>query len=338
MGLIMKHIIIIAILVIASTFAIHTGLTAIGLLPAQASAQAVTIDQLFGLYTWAIAFVFSLIIVIMLYSLLVFRRRKGETGDGKHIEGNSTLEVVWTVLPLIAVLYLAYLGAKSLGETRRIDPSAMQVKVIAGQWYWQFQYPDYGFGSSDLYLPVGKQVDLQMTSNDVTHSFFVPEFRLKQDILPGRTVDLRINPTVIGHYKVSCAQLCGSNHAYMVANVVVVSQADFEAWVTKQLASASQDPTLHGLQLVQQFGCVVCHSVDGTKKVGPTWQHLYESSVKLSDGTQVTADEKYLANSIVNPNLQVVNGFNPNVMPGTFGQTLDQGQIQAIVDYLESLK
>jgi cytochrome c oxidase subunit II len=334
----MKHFIIIAILVIASTFAIHTGLSAIGLLPVQASAQAVSIDQLFGLYTWAIAFVFSLIIVIMLYSLFVFRRKRNETGDGKHIEGNSTLEIAWTVVPLIAVLYLAYLGAKSLGETRRIDPSAMPVKVIAGQWYWQFQYPDYGFGSSDLYLPVGKQVDLQMTSNDVTHSFFVPEFRLKQDILPGRTEDLRITPTLIGNYKVSCAQLCGANHAYMVANVVVVSQKDFDAWVARQLASASQDPALRGLQLVQQFGCVVCHSVDGSKKVGPTWQHLYESSVSLTDGTKVTAEEKYLANSIVNPNLQIVAGYQPNVMPGTFGQTLDQSQIQAIIDYIESLK
>ena len=143
---------------------------------------------------------------------------------------------------------------------------------------------------------------------------------------------------MIGHYKVSCAQLCGSNHAYMVANVVVVSQTDFDAWVKKQLASASQDPTLRGLQLVQQFGCAVCHSVDGTRKVGPTWQHLYGSKVKLNDGTIVTADEKYLTNSIVNPNLQVVNSFNPNVMPGTFGETLDQGQIQAIVDYIESLK
>ena len=214
----------------------------------------------------------------------------------------------------------------------------MVVKVIAGQWYWQFQYPDYGIGSGDLYLPVGKQVDLQMTSNDVTHSFFVPEFRLKQDILPGRTVDLRVTPTVIGHYKVSCAQLCGANHAYMIANVVVVSQSDFQAWVTKQQSTAAQNPVLHGQQLVQQFGCPVCHSTDGSKKTGPTWQHLYQSTVTLSDGTKVTADEKYLSNSITNPNLQIVAGFQPNVMPQTFGKTLDASQIQDIVAYIESLK
>lgn len=334
----MKHFIINAVLIIASTLAIHTGLSSIGLLPALASAQGVSIDQLFGIYTWGIAFLFSLIVVILLYSLVVFRRRKGETGDGAHIEGNSQLEIAWTVLPLIAVLWLASLGAQSLGETRQIDPSAMVVKVIAGQWYWQFQYPDYGVGSGDLYLPVGRQVDLQMTSNDVIHSFFVPQFRLKQDILPGRTVDLRVTPTLIGNYTVECAQLCGRNHAYMTAKVLVVSQSEFQAWVTKEQATASQNPVLHGQQLAQQFGCPVCHSTDGTKGQGPTWQHLYQSTVSLSDGTKVVADEKYINNSITNPNMQIVSGFQPNVMPQTFGKTLDAAQLQAIIAYIESLK
>ena len=334
----MKHFIIIALLVIASTFAIHTGLSSIGLLPAQASAQAVSIDQLFGIYTWGIAFLFSLIVVTLLYSLVVFRRKKGETGDGAHIEGNSKLEIAWTVVPFLAVLYLAYLGARSLSETRRIDPSAMVVKVIAQQWHWQFQYPDYLISTKDLYLPVGEQVDLQMTSLDVTHSFFVPEFRLKQDILPGRTVDLRVTPTVIGHYKLSCAQLCGAHHADMVADVVVVSKADFQAWVNLQIASAPKDPVLIGEQLASLFGCSVCHSVDGTKKVGPTWLRLYESKVTLSDGTKVEVDEEYLTNSIVNPNLQIVSGFSPNVMPDTFSTVLNQSQIQDLIAYIESLK
>ena len=334
----MKHFIIIALLVIASTFAIHGGLSSIGLLPVQASAQAVSIDQLFGIYTWAIAFVFSLIIVILLYSLVVFRRRKGETGEGTYFEGNNTLEVAWTVVPLIAVLYLAFLGARSLGETRRIDPNAMVVKVIAEQWNWQFQYPDYLFSSKELYLPVGRQIDFQMTSLDVTHSFFVPEFRLKQDILPGRTVDLRITPTLIGHYKLTCAQLCGAHHADMVADVYVVSTADFLAWTKTEIASAPKDPVLIGQQLASLYGCAVCHSVDGTKKVGPPWLHLYNSSVPLSDGTKVTADVKYLTNSIENPNLQIVAGFSPNVMPDTFAQALTQPQIQNLIAYIESLK
>jgi len=230
----MKHFIIIALLVIASTFAIHGGLSSIGLLPVQASAQAVSIDQLFGIYTWAIAFVFSLIIVILIYSLVVFRRRKGETGEGTYMEGNNTLEIAWTVVPLIAVLYLAFLGARSLSETRRIDPSAMVVKVIAEQWSWQFQYPDYLFSSKDLYLPVGKQIDLQMTSLDVIHSFFVPALRLKQDALPGREIVVWFEATKPGSYEIPCAELCGFGHSGMKGMLIVHDAAGYDAWVKQK--------------------------------------------------------------------------------------------------------
>jgi cytochrome c oxidase subunit II len=334
----MKQFAVIALLVIASTLAIHSGLVSIGILPVAASAQAVSTDQLFDIYFWGIAFVFSLIIVIMFYSLVVYRRRKGETGEGTRIEGNNVLEIAWTAVPLMAVLYLAYLGARSLGENRRIDPSAMVIKVIAQQWNWQFQYPDYLIASKDLYLPVGEQVDFQMTSLDVIHGFFIPEFRLKQDIVPGRTTDLRATPTKIGKYQLTCSQLCGAKHTEMVANVYVVSKADFEAWAQKQVASAPKDPVLIGQQLASLNGCTVCHSVDGTKKVGPTWQHLFNSTVTLSDGTKVTADEKYLNESIVDPNAKIVNGFQPNVMPDTFKSILGQPQIDNLIAYIKSLK
>jgi len=334
----MKHFVIVAILVVASTIAIRAGLNSIGLLPELASVQGTSTDQLFGLYVWATAFVFSLIVVTLVYALIAFRRKQGETGEGVHVTGNSSLEIAWTVVPLLIVVYLAFIGAQSLADTRRIDPSAMVVKVITGQWYWQFQYPDYGIGTTELYLPVGKQVDLQMTSRDVIHGFFVPEFRLKQDIVPGRTVELRITPSVIGNYKVECSQLCGSNHAYMTAAVDVVSQADFDAWVAEQKAAAGENPVLLGEQLASQYGCTVCHSADGSKKIGPTWLHLYQSQVPLSDGTKVTADEQYLINSITNSNQQIVEGYTANVMPATFGQTLDKNQIAALVAYLESLK
>jgi len=210
--------------------------------------------------------------------------------------------------------------------------------VISGQWYWQFQYPDYGISSTELYLPLGQQIDFQMTSKDVIHSFFVPEFRLKQDIVPGRTTDLRVTPSRLGVYTLECAQLCGTNHAYMVAKVHVVAQSDFDAWVESQKALAVENPALLGQQLASQYGCAVCHSTDGSKKVGPTWSGLYDSQVKLADGTQVEADEKYLAEAISDPNLQIVNGFQPNVMPATFGQILDQNQINALIAYIESLK
>ena len=333
----MKHVVIITILVIASTFLIHTGLTNIGLLPVEASAQSVEIDQLFGLYTWMISFLFSLIMVVLVYCLIVFRRRKGETGDGAYITGNTTLEIAWTAIPLILVVILAYIGGKSLGVIRRIDPSAMKVKVISGQWYWQYQYPEYGVSSTDLYLPVGQQVELTMTSNDVIHSFWVPEFRVKQDLVPGRTTELRITPTLIGEYKVRCAELCGTRHAYMEGLVNVVSQADFEKWISEQQSAAPIDPALRGQQLAQDYGCANCHSADGSQKIGPTWLHLYESNVELSTGTSVVADENYLKTAIINSNLQIVNGFPANVMPD-FSNTLDQTMVEALVAYIQSLK
>ncbi len=333
----MKHFIIIAILVVGSTLLIHTGLTNIGLLPTQASVQAVEIDKLFNIHLWLVSALFSLIIVILFYSLIVFHRKKGETGDGAYIVGNTRLEFFWTIIPFFLVIYLAYLGAQSLGIVRQVDTTAMVVRVTAGQWFWKFEYQDTGVVSSTLYLPVGRQVDLQMTSLDVIHSFWVPEFRVKQDLVPGQTTEMRVTPDLIGTYHVRCAELCGTRHAYMEAPVYVVSQQDFDKWMVSQAATVSQDPVQRGELLVQQNGCTNCHSVSGAAGIGPTWSHLYQSQVALSDGTKVTADATYLLNSILTPNLQVVNGYFPNVMPN-FSTVLKQTELQDIIAYLQSLK
>jgi cytochrome c oxidase subunit 2 len=333
----MRRYVIIFILVIVSTFAVHEWLMLVHLFPKEASTQSVAVDQLFHVHLWVISFLFSLIMVTLIYSLIVFRRRKGETGDGAYITGNSTLEMTWTAIPLMAVLVLAYAGAKTLGAIRAIDPSALQVKVTAGQWYWRYAYPEYGVSSTDLYLPVNRQIDLQMTSVDVIHSFWVPEFRVKQDIIPGRTVDLRVTPDLIGEYMVRCSELCGLRHAYMEGKVNVVSQGDFDKWIAQQESAAPESPELRGQQLATDFGCVNCHSVDGSPKTGPTWLHLYESTVKLTDGSSVTADDNYLKTSINQPNAQVVLGFPANVMPD-FSTVLDQTMVEALVAYIKTLK
>jgi cytochrome c oxidase subunit 2 len=333
----MKHFVLVTIIVVLGTILVYNGLAWLGLLPPQASLQAVPIDKLFNIHMWLISFLFSLIAGILFYSLVVFRRRKGETGDGAYITGNTGLEVLWTLIPLGGVIFLAYIGALSLAEVQRIDPSAMVIKVIAGQWFWKFQYPDYGFSSDKLYLPINRQVDLQMTSQDVIHSFWVAEFRVKQDLVPGRITDLRITPTTLGQYKVRCAELCGSGHAYMEAAVNVVSQADFDKWANQQKSAAPADPVLRGQQLAQQTGCANCHSIDGSKKIGPTWKGVADSKVQLSDGSTVIADKNYLTNSIVDPNSQIVAGFRANVMP-SFTNTLDQTEVAALVAYIQSLK
>ncbi|MEW6094022.1 MAG: cytochrome c oxidase subunit II [Chloroflexota bacterium] len=332
----MKHFFVIAILVAAATLLVHAGLNSIGLLPEQASVQAITIDRLLDVHIWLISFLFSLIVVTLLYSLVVFRRRQGETGEGVHIEGNTKLEILWTMVPLFTVIFLAYLGAQSLGETRRVDPTALQVEVVSGQWFWSFSYPDYGVTTDALYLPVDKQTLLLMTSNDVIHSFWVPEFRVKQDLVPGQTTELRITPTLTGEFKVLCAELCGASHAYMEAKVYVVTQEEFDAWISEQQSTVVLDPVQRGRHLANQY-CAACHSVDGSQKIGPTWLGLAGSEVPLADGTSVLADADYLRQSIVNPNLHIVEGYTANVMPA-FADLLEQTEVEDLVAYIESLK
>ncbi len=292
----MKHLVVAGILVLVITALLIVGLNNVQLLPTQASAQALPIDGLFHKEFMVIAFLFSLIVVFMLYSMIVFRRKRGDTTDGPHIEGNTRLEVLWTVAPLLTVLYFAYLGGQSLADTVRPDPQALEIKVVAQQWSWRFEYPDYGIVSTDLMMPVNKQALLRLTSNDVIHSFWVPEFRVKQDALPGGSEfirDLRITPTEIGEYKVRCAELCGQQHAYMLAPVKVISQQDFDAWVAEQTQPAGT-PEERGAQLAQQYGCVACHSTDGSILVGPSWKGVFGHEVTLADGSTVTADEAYL--------------------------------------------
>lgn len=334
----MRHVVTVAILVILVAFLTYFGLAGLHLMPVEASAQAVPVDWLFGLEIKTISFLFSLVVVPMIYSLIVFRRKKGETGDGEHFEGNTPLEITWTIVPLFVVMIFAYLGSYSLGETLRVDPSAMNINVTAQQWSWSFEYPDYGISSKELYLPVNKQVLLLMQSKDVIHSFWVPEFRIKQDVVPGRITQYRITPTLAGSYKVRCAELCGTSHAYMLADVKVVSQEQFDSWVSDQQAAAqaaSQTPESRGQALVSQNGCTGCHTIDGSALVGPTWFGLYGSQVKLSDGSTVTANDAYLKESIQNPSAKIVAGFEAVQMPKF---DLTDAQISDIIAYIKTLK
>jgi len=333
----MRHFVIVGILVIVVAVLTYVGLDSIGLMPVEASAQAVPIDWMWNWNVVAMSFFFSLIAVPLFYSLIVFRRRKGDATDAEHIEGNDALEITWTVIPLFIAIVFAYMGAYSLGAVKRADPNAMIVKVTAIQWSWKFEYPDYGITTKELYLPVDKQVVLKMEAGDVIHSFWVPEFRVKQDIVPGRVTDYRITPTLEGSYKVRCAELCGTSHAYMESPVVVVNQAEFDEWVAARRSevAAAQTPEERGQLLVSANGCAACHSLDGSELPGPTWQALFGESVKLADGTTVIADEAYLAASIKDPLAQVVEGFQP-IMPATYG--FSDEEIADIVAYIKTLK
>ena len=333
----MIHYIIVGILVIISTLLLGFGLTNADLLPAQASEQAVPIDQLFQVHIWLIAFFVSLIVVFILYSLIVFRRRRGDESDGAYFEGNAKLEVLWTLIPLIIVIVLAVYGAGALSDVERRAPGALEVNVVAQQWSWRFEYPETGAVSNQLYLPVNRQVLLRMRSLDVIHSFWVPEFRVKQDVLPGGEEfvrELRITPKDEGAYKVRCAELCGTQHYSMLADVIVVPQAEFDTWVTAAAAECDLEDAACGQRWVDQYGCLSCHTLDGSAGTGPTWQGLATEPVVLDDGATLEVDAAYLQESILDPNAKIVQGFQPNVMPQTFADQLTEDQINQIVEFL----
>jgi cytochrome c oxidase subunit II len=337
----MRHFVIAGFLVILAAILTYLGLDAIGLLPPPASAQAVSIDWLWNWEVITISFLFALIVVPLVYSLVVFRRRKGDTTDAEHIEGNTKLEIAWTVVPLFVVMIFAYMGAYSLAETRRADPQAMIINVTASQWAWSFEYPDYGFVSKELHLPKDKQVLLQMQSKDVIHSFWVPEFRVKQDVVPGRVTELRITPTVLtsadAPLKVRCAELCGTSHYSMEEVVIVSEEADFVAWATEQqsLAASAQTPEAKGQLLVTANGCLGCHSIDGSALVGPTWLGVFGREEKLTDGTTIGVNEAYITESILSPQVKIVSGFETQLMPI---YTFNEEQIANIIAYLKTLK
>jgi cytochrome c oxidase subunit 2 len=335
----MRHFVIVGILVIVMAVLTYVGLNSAGLMPVEASAQSVPIDRMWNQDVMAMSFLFALIVVPMVYSLIVFRRKKGDTTDAQHIEGNTNLEITWTILPLFAVVAFAYLGGNSLAQTLRTDPNAMVVKVTARQWSWSFEYPEYGVSSTELHLPVGKQVHLEMTSLDVIHSFWVPEFRLKQDLVPGRVTELRITPTMEGQWKVRCAEICGASHYAMETPVIATSQADFDKWMAGEVAKnaeAAKTPEGRGEALVKNNVCTACHSYNGVgATLAPTWDGLFGHDVKLSDGSTVTADEAYLTESIKSPQAKIVAGYESVIMPN-YGFTDEQ--IADIVAFIKTLK
>jgi len=334
----MRHFVVVGILVIVVSVLAYAGLIAVGLMPVAASAQSVPIDRLLNLEWATISFLSALILVPFTYSLVVFRRKKGDTTDATHVEGNTNLEIAWTIVPLFLVMAFAYLGAGNLAQIQRADPDAMVVKVTAQQWSWSFEYPSYGVTSTELHLPVDKQVLLQMTSRDVIHSFWVPEFRPKQDLVPGRITQLRITPTLIGNYKVRCAEMCGTSHAYMEQPVVVTNKADFDVWMgeeVKKAEAAAATPEGRGQALVSASGCAACHSINGAVGIGPTWYGLFGSQVKISGDGTVTADEAYIHESIKAPQAKIVAGFENQLMPN-YG--FNDDQINDIVAYIKTLK
>ncbi len=314
------------------------------ILPKVASQEGLYSDRLLTLEFYIMAFIFALVVGFMVYSLIAFRRRPGEGDVGAQFHGNTALEIVWTVIPLIVVMGIATLGARYYFNIFRDRPNELIVQVTGQMFSWHFAYPEYDIESTEALLPVGRPVRFDITSRDVIHSFWIVEFRLKQDAVPGMVKSLWLTPISEGDYVVRCAELCGTGHAKMLARVKVVSPEAFDAWVKEQTAAPSaaesaestETVELDGKTVAQEAGCLACHTTDGSMSVGPTWAGLFGKEETLEDGSTVQVDEAYLYESIVDPNAKIVQGFPANLMPA-YGDTLSEAEIQAIVEYIRSL-
>lgn len=307
---------------------------------AEASLASHDVDAVFIFILAVAGFFFILTQGLLIYFAVRYRRKKGEQPvETAYITGNQTLEIVWIVIPSLLLVAIFAYGLFVFVKMRTPLPGATEVQVTASQFQWSFKYQDGRTSVNELRLSLGKPVKLIMTSRDVIHGFYIPGYRQKQDVLPGRYTYLWLLPQKTGTFDIFCSQYCGTGHSLMRANLIVMSQVDFQNWEQdeqKKLQAGTQSLADKGKALFESSGCLGCHSTDGTTKVGPTLKGLFGSMVQLSDGKTVKADEEYLRESIEEPNAKIVKGFQP-IMP-SFKATLKDDDLAAIVSYLKTLK
>ncbi len=300
-----------------------------------ASNLAEGVDKAF-LFIFIIAFIFIVgITVFMIWTVIHFSRKKGK--EAKQFTGSLRLEILWTVVPLILVLLMFWIGWKGFAPMRKVPSDAMVITAVGRMWEWEFIYSD-SLKSKELVLPVNKPVKLNLVSEDVNHSLFIPAFRVKEDVVPGYDNYLWFTPNYIGDYEILCTEYCGLLHSAMLSKARIMEQDEYDAWY-KDLVAASYVPESEGLKLLRGTGCLACHSLDGSKLVGPSFAGLYGSQVTVvSGGTEktLTADEAYITRSIYEPNEEIAEGYARNLMQSYRG-LLTEENIAVITEYLKTL-
>ena len=306
-----------------------------GFLPERASSVAEGVDQVFGLIFWLSAFFLALIVALTVLFVVRYRRRPTRTEPEPSPSHDLRLELVWSGIPLALVFAIFAVSTRAYLRMTAPEPGpeAMRVQVTARRWSWWFEHPG-GKGASDLHLVAGRPAALVMVSTDVIHSLYLPDFRLKQDVVPGRFTRLHLTPILAGTFPITCAEFCGTDHSRMTAKAVVhPDQASFDAWAREGAQPAASLADV-GRALYASKGCIACHSLDGTPRVGPTFKNLWGKDEKLADGTSARVDEEYLRESILKPGAKVVAGF-ANVMPPV---PLDEREMQGLAAWLQTLR
>lgn len=273
----------------------------------------------------------TLICVLIVYFAIKYRRRSDDERP-PAVRSDVRLEIFWTVVPLGLTLIMFFWGADLYFTTFTPPANSLEIAVVAKQWMWKAQHPEGQQEIDELHVPTGRPVKLVLTSQDVIHDFFVPAFRVKRDVVPGRYTTVWFEANKPGEYHLFCAQYCGTQHSGMIGRIVVMTQAEYQHWLT---ASATGVPmATAGARLFQQLACTSCHGEAGSDR-GPSLIGLYGRSVKLQSGGSVTADDGYIRESIINPQAKVVAGYRP-IMPTFKGQITEDGILQ-IVAYVKSL-
>lgn len=294
------------------------------------------VDSLFLFITGVSLFFFLLVEGLLIYFAVKYRRKKGtEAAPTPDIRSHLLLETVWIVIPSLVVVAFFYYGFLVFRDIRAPVPGATDIHVAGKQFLFEFTYPDGSTGINELRVPAGAPVKLILSSDDVIHSFFIPAYRIKQDMVPGQYTTLYLHPDRTGTYDILCAEYCGVGHSTMRASLIVMEPAEYARWKEEKPLAATGSLAEQGKALVEKSGCLGCHAVEGKEKVGPNFGGIYGRKVLLADGTSLTADEEYLRESILDPNARVVKGYPP-VMP-TYKGSLPAGDVAAVIAYLKSL-
>ncbi len=307
-------------------------------LPEAASREAGRIHFVFWFVTGICIFIFSIVAAVLAYSVLKFRRKPDDDSDGPPIHGHTGLEIAWTAVPAILVTAIGVVSAIVLAKDDAAGANPLRVEVVAQQFAWSFYYPSYGNKRSDvLRLPVNRSVVLRMTSRDVAHSFWVPQFSQKQDLLPGIHPTLHITPDRVGTYPVICTELCGLGHALMRSQTVVMKPGAFERWAKSGKQASPGGATAPakgqaGLTLFNQQGCNACHTLSAAASHGTTGPDLDKLPAEAQRAGVPL--EKFIVHSITHPNAYVEPGYPKSVMPPDFGTKLSTAQLDQLVQFL----
>jgi cytochrome c oxidase subunit 2 len=302
---------------------------AIPWLPLPASKEAGRIDFVYWFTTVIAIGVFSVVASVIVYSVWKFRARPDDDSDGPPIHGHTKLEIWWTAIPAVLVTAISIVSAVVLAQNSHAGSNPLKIGVLARQFAWEFTYPN-GQKAGYLEVPIHRKVLLDITSTDVIHSFWVPQFSQKQDAVPGAHNSLVITPTKLGTYPVICTELCGLGHSLMRSFAKVVPANEFASFMKSAGKPQQQSP---GQAAFDKFGCNSCHTftaASATGTIGPDLDKLKQYAAKAHRGTL----EAFIKESIVDPNAYIEPGFNANVMPATFGQQIPASQLTQLVQYL----